>query len=133
MPKISMDEVRGGIKVPPELSETFEKMVTAGKKLLYSEEMKADLSEQFTAYEDPVGQLVAESVFGVVGILIKESNNNLPPQLLIPVGVYLISDLADFVEQAGLAQLEDADIGQAMEQFIGLMLNLADGQQPEAV
>lgn len=127
--KMDLSKVKEGIQVPPELGENFERFVLACKKVIYADAFKEDLMTQFTEEQDPVGELIAESaMFGVVTVF-NESKGSFPGELMIPVGIFLVADVAEYVEQAGLAPVENEDIGKAMEHYIGLVMNFVESQQ----
>lgn len=128
MKQLNPQELQGKIEVPAELKGAMERIVVAGKKLMYSQDVKAEFDEQFNPQnQDPMAEKLASTVFVVVGSLFGESNGTLPPQLLVPAGVFLITDLAQFVEESGMGNVEDSDLGQAMELFIGYLANAMDG------
>jgi hypothetical protein len=134
MKQLNPLELQGQIQVPKELQGAMERIVVAGKKLMYSQEVKAQFDEQFNPQNpDPMAEKLAATVFVVVGSLFGESNGTLPPQLLVPAGIFLITDLAQFVEESGIGNVEDAELGQAMELYIGYLANSMEGadQQPK--
>jgi hypothetical protein len=133
MKQLNPQELQGQIQVPKELQGAMERIVVAGKKLMYSQEVKAEFDEQFNPQNpDPMPEKLAATVFVVVGSLFGESNGTLPPQLLVPAGIFLITDLAQFIEEAGMANVEDVELGQAMELYIGYLANSMEGadEQP---
>lgn len=132
MKQLKSTELQQNIQVPPELKGAMERIVIAAKKLAYSEEMKPQFEEQFgPGNPDPMGEKLASAAFVIIGSLFGESNGTLPPQLLVPAGVFLITDLADFIEQSGMAEVEDKELGQAMEMYIGFLANSLDGVQAQ--
>lgn len=126
--KMDLSKVKEGIQVPPELGENFERFVIAGKKVIYADAFKEDLMTQFTEEQDELGDLIAESaMFGVVSVF-NESKGSFPGELMIPVGIFLVADVAEYVEQSGIAPVENEDIGKAMEHYIGLVMNFVEQQ-----
>lgn len=91
--------------IPPELMEAFERVVLAGKKVIYSPEMENAIKQEI-AREGPIEKKLAEAIVGLMAILDKQSRPRIPVPVLIPAAIELVYDAADFVQQAGLVQEE---------------------------
>ena len=88
--------------VPPELMESFERVVLAGKKVMYSPQME-DTIKQELAGDGPIEKKLAFAVAGLIAMLDKQAKPRIPVQLIVPAAIELVHDAADFVKSAGLA------------------------------
>ncbi|MFN9959635.1 MAG: hypothetical protein ACK55I_41650, partial [bacterium] len=61
-------------------------------------------------------------IAGLMLLLFKESNETIPPQVIIPAGVNLLSRAADFIRKSGIDSITNADVGDAMEIMISTIL-----------
>jgi hypothetical protein len=104
------------MEVPPEQAATLDKMIAAGKKLLYSEQLAPEITKMLEG-EGPVGPKIGEGVVLLLGLLMERANGTLPPQLLIPAGVALVAEAGDMLEEAGV-EVEDNDVAEGMAAFI---------------
>ena len=87
--------------VPPEMMEAFERVVLAGKKIMYSPQMEDTINQEL-AGEGPIEKKLAEAVAGLITILDRQAKPRIPVQLIIPAAIELVHDAADFVKSAGL-------------------------------
>lgn len=122
MKQLSAETLKSSVQLPDNFKEAFERITTAAMRIMYSEEMADDVIDQIKTGDGSMGERIGDGVFAIMGILLKESNGTLPPQLFIPAGVFMIAEAADFVEKSGLEEVNDEDIGEAMEEFIGLTM-----------
>lgn len=115
--------VRGQMQVPPEQAETFEKVVAAGRKLLYSEQLAPDIQETL-ASDAPMGEKLGGGVVSLLAILMTKTNGAIPPQLLIPAGVALVTEAGDMLEEAG-AEVSDNDVAEGVAVMVETLLQRA--------
>ena len=122
--------------VPPELMESFERVVLAGKKVMYSPQME-DTIKQELAGDGPIEKKLAFAVAGLIAMLDKQAKPKLPVKVIVPAAIELLYDAADFVSNAGLApavtpeQLKTAT--QAMVMLVLKMYGSNDEQIRQAM
>ena len=115
-------ELKSNFKIPPQLQKKFESMVAACMKVLYSDAFKDVLVEPSGP---DAAKEIAKGAFGILMLVQKEFQGKLPGELFLPVGLYLIAEIADFSNQAGVETVDAKTIGNSMELFIGLLMNKA--------
>lgn len=133
--------LRESMNVPPELQEPLDRIILAGKKVMFSEET-ADLVEEAFAGDGPIEQKLGEAIAGLMGILWQQSNQTMPPMLIIPAAMVLLAEAVDFLTGAG-EDVSPAQYGEAIELTIEGVLSmfgadadtieqeLGQGQPPE--
>lgn len=121
--QVKADVVRGQMQVPPEQADTLDKIILAGKKLMFSEQLAPEIA-QLLASDAPIGEKLGQGVLGLLALLMQRANGTLPPQLLIPAGVALVTEAADMLEEAG-QKIEDNDVAEGMAVFIEQLLQKA--------
>lgn len=119
--ELTLDNVKKNIKVPPELQEAYERVVIAGMKVMFSKESHQFMLKEIQG-QGPVAQKLGMGVAGLVLLLFKESNETIPPEVIIPAGVELIMQAVDFVRQTEMGEITNKDIGDAMEIMIQTVL-----------
>ena len=115
--------VRGQMQVPPEMQEPYERLVMAGKKILYSEAMAPQIQELLQAPGD-IGSKIGQGVVALLALLIDKSNGTLPPQLIIPAGVELAVEAGAFLRDAG-QKVTKEDIAEGTAVMVGEILQRA--------
>lgn len=110
-----------GINVPPELQEAYERVVLAGMKIMFSEKGNKLVMDQLDE-EGPIADKLGKGVAGLLLMLYKQSNQSLPLEVVIPAGVKLVGEAADFAMRASDQEITKADIGKAMEIMIMVLL-----------
>ena len=122
--------------VPPELMEQFERVVLAGKKVMYSPQMEDTIKEEL-AGDGPIEKKLAFAVAGLIAMLDKQAKPKLPVKVIVPAAIELLYDAADFISNAGLApaitpeQLKTAT--QAMVMLVLKMYGSNDEQIKQAM
>lgn len=114
---LNPESIRKQIKMPPELQEAYDRVVLAGMKVLFSKESHQLLMDEIQG-QGPVPQRLGEGVAGLMLLLFKESNQTIPPQVIVPAGTELMMQVADFLKKTGLMPVSDQDVGAAMEIMI---------------
>lgn len=117
--------------LPPDMQEPFERVVLAGKKVLYSEQMQPEI-QKLMADPKPIEQKLAEGVRGLMGLLSQQSKPAMPPQIIIPAGIELLHEAADFAQQAGLAQITPEQMTDAT-QYLAVLLAKGAGASDDQV
>ena len=126
---LDTEAIKENIKMPPELQEAYERVVIAGMKVMFSKESHKLMLDEIQK-EGPVGQKLGMGIAGLMLLLVKESNNTIPPEVIIPAGVNLLSRAADFIRKSEIEKITNADIGDAMEVMISTILQKF-GVEPE--
>lgn len=116
-------ELKSNFKVPPQLQNKFEAMVAACMKVLYSDTFKDALT---SPGDGENAKDMAKAAFSILVLVNREFGGKLPGELFLPVGLYLIAEIADFTNQADVDKIDAAEIGQAMEIFIGILMKQAN-------
>jgi hypothetical protein len=109
------------IKAIPEVQEAYERVVIAGLKVMFSKESHKLMLDELQK-EGPMGQKLGMGIAGLMLLLIKESNGTIPPEVIIPAGINLLTRAADFIRKSKIDKITNGDIGDAMEVFISTIL-----------
>jgi len=118
---IDTETIKKNINMPPELQEAYERVVIAGMKIMFSKESHKLMLDELQK-EGPLGQKLGMGIAGLMLLLFKESNQTIPPEVIIPAGVNLLSRAADFIRKSEIEKITNADIGDAMEVMISTIL-----------
>lgn len=98
--------------LPEELREPFERVVLAGMKILYSPKMKGTI-EQELAKNAPVERKLAEGTAGLMALIDSQAKKGLPREIIIPAGIELLHEAADFLQSTGRIQASPEQLQQA--------------------
>ena len=118
---VTPDQVRKDMKLPPELQQAYERVVVAGMKMMFSKETNKYMLNQLDApgsMAEKLGSGVAELML----MLFMQSNKTMPPQVIIPAGTELVVQAADFINQAGLAEVTNRDVGDGIQVMMAIIL-----------
>jgi hypothetical protein len=130
--KLAVSAVREKIQVPPELKEAYQKIIAAGLKVMYSEETHQDVMNMLPKDGTP-GENLGRGIANLMSLLFQQSNQTMPPQLLIPCGLYLLVDAAEFMQQSGDSDLTDEDVGDAVLAMITEIFKMAGASADQAM
>jgi hypothetical protein len=118
---LTKESVEENIKMPPELQEAYERVVIAGMKVMFSKESHKFMLKELQR-EGPMDQRLGKGIAGLMLLLVKESNNTIPPEVIIPAGMKLMMEAVDFMRNTGLGQPTNAEIGGGMQIMISTIL-----------
>lgn len=110
--------------VPQQYQDAYQRVVLAGKKLMYSDETH-DLMQQALAQSDDPMQAVGKGTAQLMGLLTKESRNTIPQPVFMPAALALMADALDFVSQTKKRRLGPQDIETATRSFSETLLAAA--------
>ena len=123
---ISPEAIKENTKMPPELQNAYERVVLAGMKIMFSEKTNQLVMKQMQG-EGPVSERLGIGIAGLMATLFKESNKTMPPAVIIPAGVYLLAQAADFLKQSQIENIDDKAIGDAMQIFVETTIKMFGG------
>ena len=99
----------------------YDRIVTAGLKVIYDKKMFGQLIKGLDEAEDPM-QAVGEGIQGILGILYKQSRKTMPIVPMLQAGTALLLDALDFLEQSGMAKIGKDELATATGAYINGML-----------
>lgn len=99
------------------MGNAYDRVLTAGMKMLYSPESAQVVSDLITNEEVPMPNKLGEGVGNLVVMMDNQGNGTIPKEVLIPVGVALMFEAADYLYEVGVEVTEE-DLGKALELLI---------------
>lgn len=123
--EITPESVRQNMQMPAHLQNAFDRVIAAGMKLMYDKKTNKLMMQGLDT--KPIGQLLGEGAVGFMGILSEQSNNTIPPEVIIPAGIYLIAEAADFYEKSGVLAVSSSDIAEATQIYIYMIIQKFGG------
>jgi hypothetical protein len=86
--------------VPKGAEDAYARIVAAGQKLMYSQDMRDDLQKE-VARDVPVAQKMAEGVVGLMLTMDKQAKGGLPMEALFPAALELLNEAAAILTESG--------------------------------
>lgn len=105
-----IQQIRQQVMIPKQLTEAAQRIVTAGRKVLFSKETRKMVMDELTR-KAPAEERVGKGVSDLMVLLFMQSNKSMPPQLIMPCAILLACDVIEFMMEAG----EQVDVGGAIE------------------
>lgn len=121
---LSAEQVSQQIKMPPDLKEAYERVVLAGMKLLFSKETNKAAVQLLQSQDGDLAQRLGKSIAGLLAEMFRKSNQTMPPQVIIPAGVELLMQAADFIRKSGMEPINNKTIGDAMDVMVTTVLQM---------
>jgi hypothetical protein len=145
---ITPEKIAEGIQIPDDLKEAYERVVASGMQVLFSKDTHQAALDIFKTQQGDVAQKLGQGIAGLLATIYGEAGGSLPPQVMIPAGVELLVQAADFMRRSGMAKITNKVIGDAMDIMVtsilegaGLSIDkmvgfvdqkMASGEQPPA-
>lgn len=99
----------------------FKRIVDAGAAVVYDKKLFPQLIKGVEDSENPI-ETVADGMIGILGILFNQSRRTMPVDTMVSAGMALLIDALDFMEQAGIAKIGNAELAQATKFYINSLL-----------
>lgn len=115
--ELTPESVQQNIKMPPELQEAYERVVIAGMKVMFSKDTHRIMLKEMQK-SGPMADRIGKGIAGLMLILFKESNQTMPPQVIIPAGIELLMQSVDFMRKTGMEKITNKDIAGGMQVFM---------------
>ena len=108
-------------KVQPKYQDAYNRIVIAGMKVMFSEQLAGELMQGLKASQQPV-ITAAEGVIGILGILYKESRKTMPLAPMVMAGMNLLLQALDAIDQTGIMKIDNNAIGIGTQHYIESLL-----------
>ena len=118
------------MQLPGNLKDAYDRVVLAGMKVMFSKETNG-MAMQALQGTGPIEERLGTGIAGLMGLLAKQSNGTMPPQIVIPAGIELLAAMADYLKKSGQEPINDQQIGEAMAVFVQHVLRQAGADTPE--
>ncbi len=114
---------------PPQLTQAIEKVVEAGKKILYSPDTREMVLQELQS-DGEMQDVIGSGVAKLTGLVYSEYKKTLPMEVLMPVCMLLMIEVLDFLEQGGKVQVTNEFLAEVTQSTASAMLQLL-GVTPE--
>lgn len=130
---ITPQSLQAKMRLAPAQASQLQRIEVAGMKVMFSPQTRQML-QQAMAGNAPLAQKIGVAVAGLLGLLMKESQNSIPRQLLLPAGILLVAHAAEFLAHAG-TPVNDQDVAKAIEimQAVVMRANGVDSNKLAAI
>lgn len=97
--------------------DAYDRVVTAGMKMLYAPENAEMIQGLILDESIPVANKLGEGIANLLIMMDNQGNGSIPKEILVPVGITLMFEAADYLFEVGVEFTED-DLGTALELMI---------------
>jgi hypothetical protein len=127
-----MDELEGMRSLMQgKLGEAYDRVLTAGKKMLYAAENAEMVQGLILDEQVPLKNKLGEGVANLVVMLDNAGNGTIPKEVIVPVGIALMFEAADYLFECGI-DVTEQDLSESMEILVYGVFD-AYGAKPEQV
>lgn len=124
--KIDPAGIRAQIQVPPDMQDAYQRVVVAGGKFMFDERTHEQAIKGLEG-EGPIGDRLGAAIANLMQLLFMQSNKTMPPQVILPAGVDLLSQAAAFIQDAKIEPITAKDLGRAMVVMISSLTKMFGG------
>jgi hypothetical protein len=96
-----------------ELGDAYDRVLTAGMKMMYSPDNAQLLQQLITDEKIPVENKLGEGVANLLVMMDNAGNGTIPKEVLVPVGVALLLEATDYLYEIGIEVTEE-QLGNAL-------------------
>lgn len=119
-PKLNPEALLGQMQLNPKQKQQLMRIVAGGMKVMFDEKSHQMMLQAMQG-EGQMPDKLGRAMAGLMGILIRESNNSLPPELIVPAGIVLMAHAADFLQQSQIP-LTSPEFGSAVDIFVSTVM-----------
>lgn len=116
--------------LPKQFHEAFARVVKAGMRVIFSKETHDDVIDMISQNEGDIGEALGQQIASLMVLLYEKSNKTMPGEVIVPAGVYLLAEGAEFLEQVTGEEINPSVIAVAMQTMIDTLMN-AFGVDPQ--
>ncbi len=95
----------------------FDRVVVAGKKMLYAPESAQVVQNLLMDDEIPMANKLGEGVANLMVMMDNQGNGTIPKEIMIPAGIVVMFEAADYAFEVGF-EISETDLADAMEKLI---------------
>ena len=116
--KAHEDELAAMVGVmSPELRDAYERVLVAGKKMMYAPETAEAIHGIILDDAVPMKNKLGEGIANLLVMMDNQGNGTIPKDVLIPAGVSLMFEAADYMFECGL-EVTPEDLSDGMEMMV---------------
>lgn len=108
--------------LPPQFHEAFARVVKAGMRVIFSKETHDDVIDMISQNEGDIGEALGQQIASLMVLLYEKSNKTMPGEVIVPAGVYLLAEGAEFLEQVTGEEIDPSVIAVAMQTMINSLM-----------
>lgn len=107
-----MDEVAAmRAKMTPEQGDAYDRVVLAGKRLMYSPDMGETIAKIMDVGDVPLEDKIGQNIAGLIFLMDTQANGSMPKDIVIPAGVALMMEVSDTLFESGMEITEEVLAG----------------------
>lgn len=110
-------------KVPPDLQDALQRIVTGGLTVMYSPQTRQMLVSQLNKPGEPT-EVAGEGIAKLMALLYKQSKGTMPMKAAVPAAQILLCEGLDFMAEAGKVQITSDTIAQATKAMMAYLLQV---------
>lgn len=132
---IDTKQVTSNIQIPPQLKSAYEKVITAGMKILFESDSTFQTMLQNLDADNgkPIDKKLSDGIVGLMIQMFKKSGGKMPGAVIVPAAVYLLMQVIEFIQKAG-HELPNEVISAATQQVVfGIMQAAGGGDQQQVM
>lgn len=130
-PLLQKTEAATASKVPEKFRNTFDRVVAAGLRVMYSEQTHDMTLSQMSEQNEPAVN-VGEGVAKLMAILFREGKGTIPMQAFIPASVVLLCEGLDFAERSKYLHVDANTLAAATKELMNSLMQIL-GITPEKI
>ena len=123
--------VRAKMQIPPQFQDGYQRLVMAGAQVLFNPQTHKMVMSHIDG-QGPVAARLGRGIAGLMLMLFRKSNYKAPAQVLIPAGVDLLTQAAEYILTMKAFPLSQQDLANATRILIATLL-VQFGASPDKV
>ena len=108
----------GTEQATPEEQQAYEKVVLAGMSVLYDDKTRDKVLTAIKSGGDDPAKALAKMAQMIITQLDEKSKGTIPETVLLPAAAEILEHTAELAQVAGIAQVDDATLGQAGQHLV---------------
>lgn len=99
------------------LGDAYDRVLTAGMKMMYSADNSQMMQEIIMDESIPIANKLGEGIANLLVMMDNQANGSIPKDTLIPAGVALMFEAADYMFECGF-DVSEKDLADSMETLV---------------
>lgn len=102
-------------------NDALQRVILAGMRMLYDPKT-FPMFKQGISTKQPLANILALQTAGLIKLLDKKANHQIPKQVIAPAAVMLLAEIARFMNEAGLVKPTEDDVKDGIQKMLKIIM-----------
>lgn len=119
--QVDVEAILAKVNVEPKFKAIFDKAVLSGMRIMFDSKSHKMMQDELDK-PGPLAEKIVAGITALIYMLWKQSNQTLPPQVIVPTAFALTLKAFDYLQKSGDVEATKEVLGQALEGVVSTVM-----------